>query len=67
MHHVPPPVGTDILIGDPLGGMKVTAQGVATRDELVWQAAAEAGAPICMVLSGGYAKRNYQVDRGVEI
>lgn len=41
--------------------MKVSAAGVAARDEMVFQAAADAGVPICMVLSGGYARNNYRV------
>lgn len=53
--------GTDILIDDPLGQMRVSADGIAARDEMVWGQAAQAGVPICMVLSGGYARNNYRV------
>lgn len=49
--------GTDILEGDPLGLLAVTPEGVVARDELVWRAAAAAGAPILMLLSGGYTKK----------
>lgn len=39
--------GTDILMGDPLGHMQVSAAGVQQRDQLVWQAAAQAcGLPL---------------------
>jgi len=48
--------GTDILAGDPLGGMAISAAAVAKRDELVFRAARENGAPVAMVLSGGYTK-----------
>lgn len=34
----------------------VSAEAVAKRDEMVFQAAYDAGVPICMALSGGYAK-----------
>lgn len=31
---------------------------------MVWGQAAQAGVPICMVLSGGYARNNYRVVGG---
>ena len=34
----------------------MSAEGVAKRDEMVFEAAKKAGVPICMALSGGYAK-----------
>lgn len=46
--------GTDILQGDPLGRMAVSRAGVVARDEMVWAAAQRAGAPLVMLLSGGY-------------
>ncbi|GAB4819238.1 hypothetical protein N2152v2_006284 [Parachlorella kessleri] len=46
--------GTDILAGDPLGSLSVSAAGVLQRDELVWRAALAAGSPLVMLLSGGY-------------
>ena len=46
--------GTDILAGDPLGSLSVSAAGVVQRDELVWRAALAAGSPLVMLLSGGY-------------
>uniref|UniRef100_A0A0N4Z4Q0 Histone deacetylase 11 n=1 Tax=Parastrongyloides trichosuri TaxID=131310 RepID=A0A0N4Z4Q0_PARTI len=48
--------GTDILIGDPLGLMNITPQGVIDRDELVFKLAFKAKTPIVMVTSGGYTK-----------
>ena len=53
--------GTDILTGDPLGGMKISEQGVIKRDQLVFAAALERKVPILMVLSGGYQKSNAAV------
>lgn len=53
--------GSDILVGDPLGRMAVTAEGVQRRDHLVWSLARQRRVPICMVLSGGYAKDNARV------
>lgn len=41
--------------------MAVSAKGVLERDELVFGAAFDAQVPICMLLSGGYAKRNARV------
>lgn len=35
---------------------RVSPEAVAKRDEMVFQAAYNAGVPICMALSGGYAK-----------
>ena len=53
--------GTDILDGDPLGHMQVSAAGIAARDAAVFEAARGAQTPVCMVLSGGYAKGNAAV------
>lgn len=35
---------------------RVSPDAVAKRDEMVFQAAHDAGVPICMALSGGYAE-----------
>ncbi|EFN54902.1 hypothetical protein CHLNCDRAFT_23994, partial [Chlorella variabilis] len=50
--------GTDILEGDPLGLLSVSAEGVVRRDQMVWQAALEHSVPIVQVLSGGYTRRS---------
>ena len=42
---------------------QVSAGGVCKRDEMVFAAALEAGVPICMALSGGYAKNSASVIR----
>lgn len=46
--------GTDVLAGDALGRLGLSAGAVVRRDEAVWAAAAAAKSPIAMVLSGGY-------------
>eukprot|EP00271_Cylindrocystis_brebissonii_P023125 TRINITY_DN9381_c0_g1_i3.p2 TRINITY_DN9381_c0_g1~~TRINITY_DN9381_c0_g1_i3.p2 ORF type:complete len:125 (-),score=28.41 TRINITY_DN9381_c0_g1_i3:178-552(-) len=53
--------GTDVLEGDPLGRLKVSAEGVAQRDEMVFAYAREAKIPILMLTSGGYQKNNAKV------
>jgi len=50
--------GTDILSGDPLGHMNISADGIVKRDELVWEACIKKNIPIVQVLSGGYAKQS---------
>ena len=53
--------GTDILEGDPLGCLNVTAAGVIRRDEMVFEVARERGIPVAMVTSGGYQRHTAQV------
>lgn len=48
--------GTDILEGDRLGCLSVSAKGILSRDLLVFQKASERGIPIVMLTSGGYLK-----------
>ncbi len=48
--------GTDVLEGDPLGGMRITAGGIIRRDGIVFRTAIERKIPILMVLSGGYTR-----------
>ncbi|CAA94910.3 Histone deacetylase 11 [Caenorhabditis elegans] len=50
--------GTDCLLGDPLGAMKLSPQCIIARDEVVFNLAKSKGIPICMVTSGGYQKDN---------
>lgn len=50
--------GTDILAGDPLGGLDVSAKAVSKRDEMVFRRARRDGIPIVMLLSGGYQQTN---------
>ncbi|KAJ8922675.1 hypothetical protein NQ315_007707 [Exocentrus adspersus] len=53
--------GTDILKGDKLGGLAVTAKGIIKRDELVFREATSRGIPIVMLTSGGYLKRTARI------
>ncbi|XP_063283168.1 histone deacetylase 11 isoform X1 [Pelobates fuscus] len=53
--------GTDILDGDPLGGLSISPQGIIKRDEIVFTIARSRGIPILMVTSGGYQKRTAKI------
>ncbi|KAG7478103.1 hypothetical protein MATL_G00076750 [Megalops atlanticus] len=53
--------GTDILDGDPLGGLAISPQGIVKRDEIVFRAARRRGIPILMVTSGGYQKKTARI------
>ncbi|KAG8007356.1 Histone deacetylase 11 [Nibea albiflora] len=53
--------GTDILDGDPLGGLSISPQGIIKRDEIVFRAARQRGVPILMVTSGGYQKKTARI------
>ncbi len=48
--------GTDVLGGDPLGGLSLSADAVMKRDALVFEASVSRDIPIVMLLSGGYQK-----------
>jgi histone deacetylase 11 len=49
--------GTDPYELDPLGRLGLSAEGIIERDMMVWKfAVSELRVPICMLLSGGYAK-----------
>ncbi len=47
--------GADPFKGDRLGGLALTKEGLAQRDEMVIGAARRAGVPVVVVLAGGYA------------
>ncbi|KAM3847513.1 histone deacetylase 11 [Vipera latastei] len=53
--------GTDILDGDPLGGLAISPEGIIKRDEIVFRAARKHRIPILMVTSGGYQKRTARI------
>ncbi|KTF94817.1 hypothetical protein cypCar_00004091, partial [Cyprinus carpio] len=53
--------GTDILDGDPLGGLAISPQGIIKRDEIIFRAARRRGIPILMVTSGGYQKKTARI------
>lgn len=56
--------GADPYCDDQLGGLSLTIQGLARRDELVFTLLHEAGVPTAVTLAGGYARRQ---DDTVEI
>mmetsp|Transcript_47789 Transcript_47789/g.63131 ORF Transcript_47789/g.63131 Transcript_47789/m.63131 type:complete len:150 (+) Transcript_47789:370-819(+) len=54
--------GTDCMVGDPLGDLNLSEQGIINRDELVFKHAYEINkVPVLMVLSGGYQMSNAPV------
>ncbi|XP_023635959.1 histone deacetylase 2 [Capsella rubella] len=53
--------GTDILDGDPLGLLKISPDGVTSRDEKVFRFAREKNIPLVMLTSGGYMKLSARV------
>uniref|UniRef100_A0AC35U202 Thioredoxin domain-containing protein n=1 Tax=Rhabditophanes sp. KR3021 TaxID=114890 RepID=A0AC35U202_9BILA len=53
--------GTDTLIGDPLGLMNLTQNGIIQRDEIVFKLAAKAMTPILYLTSGGYTAESANV------
>lgn len=53
--------GTDILKGDRLGLLAVSADGIIKRDEMVFQMAREKNIPIVMLTSGGYLKKTARI------
>ncbi|KAJ4708184.1 Histone deacetylase [Melia azedarach] len=53
--------GTDILDGDPLGRLKISPEGIATRDEKVFGFVRSRNIPLVMLTSGGYMKSSARV------
>ncbi|EDV93931.1 histone deacetylase 11 [Drosophila grimshawi] len=53
--------GTDVLKGDPLGNLALTAEGVIERDRLVFSTFRSLNIPVVMLLSGGYMKCSKRV------
>ncbi|XP_076469120.1 histone deacetylase 11-like isoform X2 [Babylonia areolata] len=53
--------GTDILDGDPLGNLSISAQGIIERDQIVFQKARTRGIPVMMVTSGGYMRETARI------
>ncbi len=47
--------GADLFEGDRLGRLRVSKQGLAARDELVYDCCQEHGLPVAVVMGGGYA------------
>jgi len=49
--------GADPYEDDQLGGLRLTKEGLRRRDRMVFDAVRAAGAPLVIVLAGGYARR----------
>ena len=47
--------GVDVLADDRFGRLALTRDGLAARDRLVCETVRASGAPLCLLLSGGYA------------
>lgn len=55
--------GADPYIGDRLGHLALTIEGLATRDRLVFDMCRQAGLPVACVMAGGYAKNVEEIAR----
>ncbi|HET6148323.1 MAG TPA: histone deacetylase [Polyangia bacterium] len=53
--------GTDILAGDPVGHLAVSAEGVIARDRFVLETLIGAEIPTAIVTSGGYTHRSHEL------
>jgi len=53
--------GTDVYMGDTLGGMKLSARFVLERDLFVMNRIMESKIPVMMLLSGGYSLRSHRM------
>jgi acetoin utilization deacetylase AcuC-like enzyme len=56
--------GADPFMGDRLGRLALTKQGLAERDKLVFEACRAAGLPVAITMAGGYAR---QIEDTVDI
>jgi acetoin utilization deacetylase AcuC-like enzyme len=48
--------GADPYAGDRLGRLKLTKDGLARRDRLIYERCREAGLPVCVTMAGGYGR-----------
>jgi histone deacetylase 11 len=53
--------GTDIVAGDPLGGLQVSKSGVLERDRFVFDTMKQHKIPTVMVTSGGYTEDSHHL------
>jgi histone deacetylase 11 len=53
--------GTDVLTGDPLGGLNISAATIRERDMFVVGELRKRNIPTIMVLSGGYTQQSFQL------
>ena len=52
--------GTDVLAGDPLGGLSLTPDDVLRRDQFVLNTLRQRGIPTVMLTSGGYTDESHR-------
>lgn len=55
--------GADPYVGDALGRLAVSMEGMARRDALVYDHAERSGVPLALVMSGGYAPEVEEIAR----
>ncbi len=53
--------GTDVYVGDRLGNLRLSEDDVLSRDQMVFEAFAQAGVPLVMTLGGGYSAVSYRL------
>lgn len=53
--------GTDVLDGDPLGYLRVSADGILARDQFVLTQLTDRRIPTLMLPSGGYTRESYKL------
>jgi histone deacetylase 11 len=53
--------GTDVLAGDPVGRLAVSANGVEARDAMVLDSLSRQGVPTVIVTSGGYTSQSHEL------
>ena len=53
--------GTDVVAGDPLGNLNISANTIQERDLYVVGELRKRGIPTVMLLSGGYTRQSYQL------
>jgi histone deacetylase 11 len=53
--------GTDVLVGDPLGGLALSGDDVLTRDLFVLRELGQRKIPVVMLTSGGYTEQSHQL------
>lgn len=52
--------GSDVLVGDQIGHLAITPEGMIERDLFIFSEAKKSKIPIMMCLSGGYGKENHR-------
>jgi histone deacetylase 11 len=53
--------GTDVLAGDPLGGLSLSAEDILARDRFAIDQLRERDIPVAMLTSGGYTVESFQL------